>query len=308
MNIRKVYREKNRQEQQKVSGLKTSKTPTTLNKLLNSARHTLTSPQPQIRSSDLSPDPTGIYKEFEKKLTETQQSLLNNFKLALSPDEDKEQLKLFHKSSNFIDRKEKIKQNVKNHKFQSCEKLLKVKDIIEKNKDSKAKEFITQDDVVNGEAMQFLQMNKRKFGEGKLEPAILWQRKKSVVGVKKLNGRNSSLPEFFYIKVGGGTSRHKEICKYEKKKIESDVAGSVKKYILDEMKKLWPPDTQLINEKKRKILNVKIAKLQSELEEGSKGNNENKTCKGMAGTIKQKIKMDKMVTQHFKRLRKNLIF
>lgn len=304
MNIRKVYKEKNRQELQRFNGIKCSKTPTALNKPLNSQRISLISPQPQIWSTDLSPDPTEIYKEFQKNLEATQQSLLKNIKLALNPDEDQEQLKDFHKLSNFIDRKEKIKQNVKNHKFQSCGKLLKVKSIIEKDEGLKGKEFITQDDVLNGEAMQFLQMNKRKFGESKPDAAILWQKKKSV---KKLNGRNSSLPEFFYV-AGGGSSKNQEICRNEKKKLESDVAGPVKKYILDEMKKLWPPDTQLINEKKRKILKVKITKLQSELEgEGLKANNENKTSRGVVGSIKQKIKMDKMVTQHFRRLRKNLV-
>lgn len=92
----------------------------------------------------------------------------------------------------------------------------------------------------------------------------------------------------------------------DKKKVVSDISGPVKKYILEEMKKLWPPDTHRINEKKRKILKMKIGKLQSILEEVTKEQREDGSL-NTVNSIRQTIKMDKMVNQHFRSLRKKLL-
>ena len=159
----------------------------------------------------------------------------------------------FHKAKEFVERKQKIKINVKDHKYNSSEKLRKLKSIIQPGIEIESRDFLSSDDLINGEGSYFLNLNKRNFGESQNPDPKFRSPKKldSNFGVK-LNNRNFSLPELPYYK---SLSPHPNIDVFPMgKSSKTPMPKPVNNFIQKEMKKMWPADTELISKKKQKKL------------------------------------------------------
>ena len=233
-------------------------------------------------------------------MTRAKEALLKDIQSKIESQTSQNPENFFHKSKHFIQRKQKIKENVKNHKFSSCEKLSRVKSIVEY--DNKNKDFITKDDMLNGEAAEFLNLNKRKFGQAKNSYVLFRSQKKKG---DKTGSKIGSLPDLHVndFNLFSPSSRIKVENGLEGK--TKKISHNVKNFISKEMKKLWPPESGKIYLKKGKILKAKIEKLEDILEGEGKGNIEDEILKGLI-TTRDKMKMDEMVNQHFRKLRKKL--
>lgn len=310
MSIRKVYPEKftikvlspNKKSFQKSS----SKAIT----VFTSPQYSNSASKPRLAVTPIG-DLTNKFSEMQEKLYKVREDLLKEIKDTLDQPKPNLPEKIFHKTSNFVQRKQQIKENVKNHKCKSSAKLEKIKSIIVRSEDLIGKEFLSTEDVANGEAIDFLNINKREFGETQRELLVFKDKKrKTTIGkhssekLIKLNGRNSSLPEL------GSPAKTSKMKKKnpiitQRKSLDRNISGPVSQYILKEMKKLWPPDSQAINEKKRKILQVKINKLQSIIEEKSNPLIEEEIIGGRISGD-HKFKIDTMIHQHLRSLRKKI--
>ena len=122
-----------------------------------------------------------------------------------------------------------------------------------------------------------------------------------------MNPKVASLPNFQIpdLKISNQNNLIKLENVIEKKTIDNKISPNVKNFICKEMKKLWPPEFDHINKKKQKILKAKIGKLENMLEKDEKGGIEDEILKGLI-TTSDKMKMDEMVNQHFRKLRKKL--
>jgi hypothetical protein len=247
--------------------------------------------------------------EMEQKITKTREALLKNIQDTLEPP-DPASDKVFHKSAKFVQRKQKIKENVKQNKYKKSSKLEKLKSVVEvgDKKDNKI-DLLASHDVQNGEAADFLNINKRNFGETKR--AVKFFPSKSKKKTSKLNskpvkltGRNSSLPEIRSPKLTP-SSLERQFTRTERKSLDKNVSDSANNYIMTEMKKLWPPDIGEINHRKRKILKVKIDKLQSIIEEDEATKLEQELIYGHKNQEEQ-FKLDLLIHQHLRSLRKRL--
>jgi hypothetical protein len=208
----------------------------------------------------------------------------------------------FHKAKEFIERKQKIKKNVKDHKYNSSEKLRKLKSIIQPGIEIEPKDFLTSDDLLNDEGSYFLNLNKRNFGESQNPNPKFKNTKKLNCNLPgKLNNRNSSLPELPYYK---SLSPHPNIDIFPtRKSSETPITEPVSNYIQKEMKKMWPPDSENISKKKQKNLKFKVEKLAKILEENPKVTHFKKNSKRELG---DKLKRGSIITKQYKKLRKKL--
>lgn len=297
MNIRKVQREQisNIPSTTKRNFFLTSLTPDLLFIPSIGSRNSLLSPAPRLHDPLLASDEK--YKEMKRTMTRAKEALLKDIQSKIETQTTQNPENFFHKSKQFIQRKQKIKENVKNHKYSSCEKLSRVKSIVEY--DNQFKEFITKDDMLNGEAVEFLNLNKRKFGQAKNSYILFRSQKKKG---DKVSTKIASLPDLHVkdLNLFSPSSRIKVENGVDKK-----ISHNVKNFISKEMKKLWPPETGQIYVKKGKILKAKIDKLEDILDGEGKGNIEDEILKGLI-TTRDKMKMDEMVNQHFRKLRKKL--
>jgi hypothetical protein len=305
MNIRKVQREHilDLPSVSKRNFFLTCSTPDLLAQPLFTTRNSLISPNPTKTLSKLQ-EPFEKYQEAQRAMTRAKVALLKDIQEKIENHDNNGAEKLFHKSKMFIQRKAKIKENVKNHKYNSCEKLLRVKSIIEH--DPSKKLFLSKDDMLNGEAVEFLNNNKRKFGGAQNAPARFRpKKKKSNEREKDFKARIASMPDLHMpeFNIFTPSSRSKFETPAEMKGLDNHLSPKVKKYISKEMKKLWPRENDKIFKDKGKILRAKIDKLQNILHQ--KDDIENEILKGLI-PISNKMKMDEMVNQHFRKLRKKL--
>lgn len=208
----------------------------------------------------------------------------------------------FHKAKEFIERKQIIKKNVKDHNYNSSEKLRKLKSIIQPGIEIEYRDLLTSDDLINGEGSYFLNLNKRKFGEGQdPNPKFRSPKKLDCNFPGKLNTRNFSLPELPYHK---SLSPHPNIDFFlMRESSETPIPEPVNNYIQKEMKKMWPPDTELISKKKQKNLKYQVEKLAKILEENPKHTSLHKKSKRELG---DKLKSGSIITKQYKKLKKKL--
>ncbi|OMJ89626.1 hypothetical protein SteCoe_8163 [Stentor coeruleus] len=253
--------------------------------------------------------------EMQNHVSKTKEALLKDIQETLEPFTLCKFDRIFHKSPNYLQRKEKIKENVTNHKCKSSAKIQKLKSIVDYTlKDDIGKEFLSNDDVLNGEAASFLSLNKRNFGESRQSILVFKDKKKKCIPENKYNPipegeltKNTSLPLIrsprpTMVLSKSTISKITTARKHEK----SSIPTPVNKYIMSEMRKLWPPATDSINEKKRQILRVKIDHLQSIAEEKpSPILIEDELIGGPVNT-EEKFKLDTMVHEHIRSLRKQL--
>lgn len=298
MNIRKVQRE-HIFDLPTISNRKIFQASSTPDLVFS--RNSLLSPVPVLQDPQLLTSEIN-HKEIKKSMTRSKEALINDIKFKIECQKTQNPENFFHKSKNFIQRKHKIEENVKNHKYNSCEKLSRVKSIVDY--DSRSKEFITKDDMLNEEAVEFLNLNKRNFGQAK-NAYILFRSKKKKG--EKAKSKILSLPNFQIpdLKISNQNNFIKAKNVIEKKTIDNKISPNVKNFICKEMRKLWPPEFDQINKKKQKILKAKIEKLEDILEKDVKGGIEDEILKGLI-TTSDKMKMDEMVNQHFRNLRKKL--
>ena len=267
MSIRKVFPEKQVQKlfknpKKKIIAISSNSESPKLSDF--NTPHKLLSPIISTKSRNIRVSPVKSLvsqcNEIKERLLKYREALLKDIQDTLEEPHLSKFDKIFHNSSNYIQRKQNIKENVKQHKCKYSLKLEKLKSIVDiGSKDYIGKEFISNDDVLNGEAMDFLNINKRGFGEFHNELLVFKDKKKKPLSdvqmatPTKLNGRNSSLPELKSPKLTP-TMRNQYLLTTERKSLDRNINTPVSKYIMTEMKKLWPPDTEIINEKKRKIL------------------------------------------------------
>jgi hypothetical protein len=242
--------------------------------------------------------------EFQQKLEKTREALMKDIQETLEPKTIEVKYdKIFHKSKFYTQKKQKIKENVAIQKYNSSAKLQKIKSVIDTNyKDGVGKEFVTTEDITNEEAASYLNINKRQFGQAKQE-IIFREKKRKTLKLyypTKSQTKISGLPEITPRSAPRNYSN-------DSKSNEKPVAKSPSNYfITSEMKKLWPQDTELINEKKRNILKMKIEKLQSIIEEKSNSIPIEDEIIGGQVNLVQKFKMDTMIHLHIRSLRKKL--
>ena len=312
MSIKQVFSEKKLKSQSKTPKINRVSTPS-LDKI---SFKKLISPNSAKKSQEkLAPMSSIVVKcnEFQEKLIKTRESLLKNIQETLDPVETIHSDRVFHKSNNFIEGKQKIKEKLAKNKYKNSAKLDKIMSVIDFDcKDYIGKKFLTPEDLLNGEAIDFLNLNKRKFGESKKHDLVFREKKKKTKNTVtpspsiKLGTRKKSLPDIFSQKsaVLGKNEQisNKSIRSFDK----SEGKSPSNQYIINEMKKLWPIESEKINEKKRNILKIKIDKLQSIIEEKSNSLPiEEEIIKGVISHT-QKFKMGSMVHDHIRSLRKKM--
>ena len=268
-----------------------------------------------INSSEPVDSLLGKCSEMQEHVQKTRDFLLKNIKEGLEPTPDTEKTKqVFHKSINYIQRKEKIKDNVVLHKYRSSAKLSKLKSIVDTDyKHCIGKEFLSGEDIVNDEAIKFLNLNKRKFGESTQGKPLFIEKKKQL-NVLQATGSFSpyktceakvTKSEMVSPKMTPTLIQKIQFMK-SRKSVDKSSKSPTNKFIISEMKKLWPPDSETINEKKRIILKMKIDKLQSILEEKSDSVLIEEEIIGGPVNANAKLKLDTMVHHHIRCLRKKL--
>lgn len=221
----------------------------------------LTTTFPKLPNS-INSTPTAVknFTSFES----TKDLIWQDIQVSLGLKKPPERKNSFHKTNDFIERKQKIRKNVKDHKYKSSEKLKKLESIVDPNIENN--DFLTSEDLINEEGSYFLFLNKRNFGEGQNPNPKFRSPKKGEFGSQsKLNSRNPSLPELPLYKCLSPTPQKSPLL--ARKLSESPISVPVHNYINKEMKKLWPPDTELISIKKQKNLKRKVEYLSNIKEE-----------------------------------------
>lgn len=230
----------------------------------------------------------------------TKDLIWQDIQVSLGLKKPPERKNSFHKTNDFIERKQKIKKNVKDHKYKSSEKLRKLESIVEpwiENND-----FLTNEDLINEEGSHFLYLNKRNFGQGpNPNPKFRSPKKVEVNSTGKLNSRNPSLPELPVYKCLSPHTPKDSLL--SRKYSESPISVPVHNYINKEMKKLWPADSELISIKKQKNLKRKVENLSHIKEEPAKLSNTQKKKKRNLG---DKLQPKSLVPSQYKSLKKKL--
>ena len=257
MSIRKVFAEKNSPHKKKVK--KRTKNIKICNEAaiiqMNNVNNIISPHSHKSSVKDLQiPDINDKCNRMKEQVIKARNDILKNIQETLEYKPDCNDFdKIFHKSMPFIQRKAKIKDNVISHKCKSSAKIEKIKSVVDtKYKDTLGKDFISSDDLSNDEAMIFLNINKRKFGElTKGITVFKEKRKKTVVGYTSANspsehlvyspaaleGRNSSLPEIVSPKLTPD-SKHKYITFHDRKSLDLQIKSPTNNYIKSELRKL----------------------------------------------------------------------
>ena len=158
-------------------------------KHLNYSTHILTSNSPTSPTSLYSsPSPVSLLNAKLYEFSHTKDTLITEIHESLGIKEKPRSRNDFHKSSDFIQRKQQIKQNVKENKFKSSDKLKKLKTINEI--ETSPKDFLSQDDMRNEVGAQFLSLNRRHFGQSP-DPITVFRVKKGRLLAKPLQGSST---------------------------------------------------------------------------------------------------------------------
>lgn len=208
-------------------------------KHLNYSSPILTSNSPASLYS--SPSPVSLLNAKLYEFSHTKDTLIHEIHESLGIKEKVKTKNDFHKSTDFIQRKQQIKQNVKENKFKSSDKLKKLKTINEI--ETSPKDFLSEDDMRNEVGAQFLALNRRHFGQSP-DPIPVFRVKKRKTPAKtppkKLNLRELSLPDLPILKLAKINP-----VKSPKKSIELNSSPFLTGYISSEMKKIWPGQVKL---------------------------------------------------------------
>lgn len=255
----------------------------------------------------VAPSPSLVVKCNQIKLqaTKTREAILREIQEALQPIGPFEQVdRVFHKSNYYLERRQKIEENVIRHKYQKSAKLEKIKSIFDK-KSTPNHEFISNEDLMNEEAINFLNLNKRKFGESSNGKMRFKESKKkpNSSNTGKTPATTQNHKKDLILKISQ-TPENKILRKSEKKLVDLNLNSPVNKFIFAEMKKLWPTSSENIFQRKKKILQVKIEKLQHKQEENMLSPPD--LSKNNQKIPEEKFKMDSMIHEHIRSLRKKI--
>jgi hypothetical protein len=196
-----------------------------------------------------------------KELSDTRDSIISEIQESLGLKERPLRKSSFHKSKDFIEKKLKIRKNVRESKFKSSEKLNKLKSIVEFESKGDSN-FLSNDDMKNEIGVKFLSLNRRHFGKSPNPvPIIKSIKKKSPYkySVTKLNTRCPSLPDLGVsqqlkldfsspvkksVDFNAFSKNSVDLNQPSKKSLDLNSSRLLKNYIHSEMKKVWPSEDQ----------------------------------------------------------------